>query len=213
MALEAPSAPRSDSRPSPPRNYFPAKPSKAKNECVPADCPTPNRSLWQDGHRGGLGGETIFGSNGEETYREKPLEDFAQTIHTFLEVYYTIKTRPRKGIMGFSELLQWQWQGYENFHHSRGNLWIHIFAVPVFCLSSLGCLSALLHGAWLSVIGEAILMALAFGVQGIGHKTEAVPSIPFSSAGNAFARIFAEQWITFPRFVLTGGWWRALSNS
>lgn len=129
------------------------------------------------------------------------------------KVYNRFKTTTRKGNMGFSELLQWQWQGYASFHQSRKNLLIHIFAVPVFCLSSLGCLSALLHGAWHSVLGEAILMALAFAVQGFGHKTEPVPSIPFSSVGNAFARIFAEQWITFPRFVLTGGWWLALSKS
>jgi hypothetical protein len=26
-------------------------------------------------------------------------------------------------------------------------------------------------------------------------------------------RLFAEKWITFPRFVLTGGWFENLSNA
>jgi hypothetical protein len=30
---------------------------------------------------------------------------------------------------------------------------------------------------------------------------------------NAVARLFLEQWITFPRFLLSGGWSRALRTS
>ena len=58
-----------------------------------------------------------------------------------------------------------------------------------------------------------MLMALSMALQGRGHQREPVPPVPFSGAGNAIARIFLEQWITFPRFVLTGGWWRALRQS
>ena len=36
---------------------------------------------------------------------------------------------------------------------------------------------------------------------------------PFTSPANAVARIFCEQWITFPRFVLSGGWYRALRTA
>ena len=46
-------------------------------------------------------------------------------------------------------------------------------------------------------------------LQGRGHRGEAVPGAVFEPR-NALSRIFLEQWITFPRFVLTGGWWRAL---
>ena len=53
-------------------------------------------------------------------------------------------------------------------------------------------------------------MAVSMILQGRGHKGEAVPPAPFSSPANALSRIFLEQWITFPRFVLTGAWWRAL---
>ena len=29
----------------------------------------------------------------------------------------------------------------------------------------------------------------------------------------ALSRIFLEQWVTFPRFVFSGGWWRALRQA
>ena len=47
-------------------------------------------------------------------------------------------------------------------------------------------------------------------LQGRGHRKEPVPPEPFTGLGNALSRIFLEQWITFPRFVLSGGWLRAL---
>ena len=34
--------------------------------------------------------------------------------------------------MNISDVLKWQWNGYTKHHKSRINLWIHIFAVPVF---------------------------------------------------------------------------------
>jgi hypothetical protein len=42
---------------------------------------------------------------------------------------------------------------------------------------------------------------------------EANPAVPFSGPGNALSRIFGEQFVTFPRFVLSGGWARALRAS
>jgi hypothetical protein len=47
-------------------------------------------------------------------------------------------------------------------------------------------------------------------LQGIGHKREAAPPIAFEGPIDVVTRIFVEQFVTFPRFVLTGGWWRAL---
>jgi hypothetical protein len=37
-----------------------------------------------------------------------------------------------------------------------------------------------------------------------------VPPEPFTGPLNAVARIFLEQWITFPLFVLSGSWWKAV---
>ncbi len=115
--------------------------------------------------------------------------------------------------MGFTELIRWQWEGYANYHRSRVNLIIHIIAVPVFILASLNFIGAFFSGLWWVCLGEAFCMALAFGAQGYGHGQETEPSIPFSGVGNALMRILVEQWITFPRFVITGGWWRAMQES
>ena len=53
-------------------------------------------------------------------------------------------------------------------------------------------------------------MILAIGLQGKGHRGEAHAPEPFHGAGDVVKRIFVEQWVTFPRFVLSGGFRRAL---
>jgi len=108
------------------------------------------------------------------------------------------------------QLIQWQWDGYLGYHGARANLIIHIFAVPLFLVGNLTLLLALQRtsGVW-SAIGLAC-MVVAMALQGRGHKLEVSPPIPFSGVGNAMARILLEQWVTFPRFVLSGGWTRAL---
>jgi hypothetical protein len=53
-------------------------------------------------------------------------------------------------------------------------------------------------------------MGLSIAIQGRGHGTEPVPAEPFTGMGNAVTRILLEQWVTFPRFALSGGWMRAL---
>ena len=50
-------------------------------------------------------------------------------------------------------------------------------------------------------------------MQGIGHKREAEPPVPFDGPGDFLARVFVEQFFTFPRFVLTGGWLRNLTRN
>jgi hypothetical protein len=36
---------------------------------------------------------------------------------------------------------------------------------------------------------------------------------PFDGAGDVVSRLLVEQWVTFPRFVLSGGWGRNLRAS
>lgn len=112
-----------------------------------------------------------------------------------------------------SSLLRWQWDGYPTYHQSRLNLGLHIVAVPAFLAGNVLMVLALLEGAWLAALGWLLLSTLAFALQGVGHKREPNASIPFSSPANAAARILLEQWVTFPRFVLSGGWWRALRRA
>jgi hypothetical protein len=115
--------------------------------------------------------------------------------------------------MGPAQLIRWQWHGYVRYHRARTNLILHILAVPVFLAGNFTVVMALLRTSisW-AVVGFAG-MALAMVVQGRGHKLEAIPPEPFSGIGNAAARIFLEQWVTFPRFVPSGGWLRALRAS
>lgn len=112
--------------------------------------------------------------------------------------------------MTLRELLQWQWEGYPRYHQERRNLLLHIVAVPVFLIGNVDLVLALASGALNTAAGAAGVMVMSFLAQGYGHGREPVPSVPFSGPGNAVARIFLEQWITFPRFVLSGAWLRAL---
>ncbi len=111
-------------------------------------------------------------------------------------------------------LIAWQWTGYPNYHAARRTLLIHLFTNPIFLLGNLLILAApLLH--WpLAPVG-LLLSAAAFAAQGYAHrKLEARASAPFRSRGEMLQRVFAEQWINWPRYVLGGGFakaWRAAS--
>lgn len=115
--------------------------------------------------------------------------------------------------MNTSSLLRAQWEGYARYHQSRPNLLLHIVFVPLFLASSVGFLVALLERHWLLALGAAVLMGIAFAAQGLGHREEPLRPEPFTSPFNALSRIVLEQWVTFPRFVLSGTWMRILRES
>jgi hypothetical protein len=66
---------------------------------------------------------------------------------------------------------------------------------------------------WIEAAVGAGCMIMSIALQDRGHRQEPVPAVPCSGAGNALARIFLEQWITFPRFVFAGAWWRSLQQA
>ncbi|MGH7353790.1 MAG: terminase [Candidatus Rokuibacteriota bacterium] len=108
-------------------------------------------------------------------------------------------------------LLAWQWSDYAVKHRSRANLLIHIAAVPLFQIDSLLVVWGVLgFAAPVAAVGAACVLA-SVALQGRGHRLEAEAPTPFDGAGDFVARLVAEQWITFPRFVLTGGWFRNLT--
>lgn len=115
--------------------------------------------------------------------------------------------------MNVSQLLRWQWAGYPRYHRARFNLLLHIVVVPLFLIGNLVLLGALIRGAWPAALAGAAAMLVSVALQGRGHRAEAVPPEPFTSPLNAAARIFLEQWVTFPRFVLSGGWAKALQQA
>ena len=114
--------------------------------------------------------------------------------------------------MGVTELLRWQWEGYPRVHRSRVNLLVHIVVVPLFLAGNIGLVVALVSRSL--AVGAVSLVATVLSVvlQGHGHKQEAVPPEPFTGPANAVSRIFLEQWITFPRFVISGKWLRAFRH-
>jgi hypothetical protein len=105
-------------------------------------------------------------------------------------------------------LVAWQWGLYPDGHRNRRNLMIHILTVPMFWTGTLAIVLAPLT-TWWNIFAGVVFMALAMAAQGRGHKLEATPPVPFLGPADVLGRIFVEQWITFPRYVLSGGWARA----
>ena len=115
--------------------------------------------------------------------------------------------------MGITELLRWQWDGYPTYHQSRANLLLHIVVVPLFWVGNIGLVVALFSLSWLLSLVSIAAMVVSVALQGRGHAQEAVPPVPFSSPVNAVSRIFLEQWVSFPRYLLSGGWLQALRKA
>jgi len=115
--------------------------------------------------------------------------------------------------MSIAQLLRWQWNGYPRYHQSRANMLIHIVAVPLFLAGTLTLAAAVAEVSLLLLGVAAGLILAAVALQGRGHRLEPVAPEPFSSPGNFLARLFFEQWVTFPRFVLSGGWLAALRKA
>jgi hypothetical protein len=114
--------------------------------------------------------------------------------------------------MNVAELLSWQWDGYPRVHRSRANLLIHIFVVPLFLAGNIGLAVALVSRSLAVGAFSLVAMVLSVALQGRGHKQELVPPEPFTGLANAVSRIFLEQWVTFPRFVISGKWLRAFQH-
>ena len=110
-------------------------------------------------------------------------------------------------------LLEWQWSDYSAKHQDRTNLRLHIFAVPLFEIAVITLIVGLATGSGLTVGLALIGMVLAVVIQGRGHRREREAPTPFAGPIDFVSRFFVEQWITFPRFVLSGGWSRNLSRS
>ena len=113
----------------------------------------------------------------------------------------------------FSELLDWQWDRYAPSQRDWVNLLIHLFAVPMFWIGTLDALGALLFSGLLHALGALLLMALALFAQALGNAREKNPPEPYADGWDFARRAAAEQFVTFPRFLLSGGWWRNFRES
>lgn len=113
--------------------------------------------------------------------------------------------------MSIRQLAQQQYQHYQLYHGERNNLWLHLLTVPLFQLGCvLGVIGLCTASLWL--ISAWLMLPLSLALQGIGHQRENNSPQPFSSPLNFVQRIVLEQFYSFPRFLLSGAWWRALTN-
>jgi hypothetical protein len=106
-------------------------------------------------------------------------------------------------------LLAWQRAGYPVGHTQRRNLILHALTVPLFWAGTLDSIAAPLLRAWAMLPLGLVLIVAALVAQGRGHAGERQRPVPFRGPADFVARFFVEQWITFPRFVLSGGFARA----
>jgi len=108
-------------------------------------------------------------------------------------------------------LLAWQLRGYPKTHSHRRNLLVHATTAPLFLAGTVALVLSPLAGAWLLALAFPA-MVLPLVLQGRGHRLERNLPAAFRGPADFAIRLFVEQWVTFPRFVLTGGFarnWRA----
>jgi phage terminase small subunit len=110
-------------------------------------------------------------------------------------------------------LLAWQWSDYAAKHCDHGNLLLHIVMIPLFQLATLVLLYGLVTLRPVTAVAGAAGMLVSIVAQGRGHRRERETPTPFDGAGDAMSRLLVEQWVTFPWFVLSGGWARNLRAS
>jgi hypothetical protein len=107
-------------------------------------------------------------------------------------------------------LLEWQWSDYTARHRNRTNLLLHIVSVPLFQIGTIILAYAVVMASGAAAGLGIVCMTAALVAQGRGHKLERETPARFDGATDFVSRFVAEQWVTFPRFVLSGGWYRNL---
>jgi len=106
-------------------------------------------------------------------------------------------------------LLAWQWDAYPKAHRDRGNLLLHVASWPLFVAGLLAVVAWPLHRDGRVLVAGVLAMPFAMLLQGRGHRREQEPPAPFRGPLDVVARIFAEQLVTFPRFLFGGAFLRA----
>jgi Protein of unknown function (DUF962) len=112
----------------------------------------------------------------------------------------------------FSALLHWQWISYSKAHQNKVNLIIHVLAVPLFVVSMFGIAIAIFRFSLLLGVISLTAMILSLALQKKGHSFEENQPPTFTGIWDFLSRLLVEQYITFPRFLLTGSWSRNFSR-
>jgi uncharacterized membrane protein YGL010W len=116
-------------------------------------------------------------------------------------------TIPREG-----GLLAWQFRDYAERHQDKLNLWLHLYSVPVFIAGLAAAFANLLELRWFGVAVSLGFVLVAVAMQALGHRRETRPAPPIDGPLDGLRQIVAEQFVTFPRFVLSGGWMRNVTR-
>ncbi len=106
-------------------------------------------------------------------------------------------------------LLRWQWALYPDNHTRRATLAVHLATVPLFWSGCVALGAAAARGPWWLAPAGLAALGVALAAQGRTHRQEPVAPVPFRGPLDVIARLLVEQWITFPRFVLSGAFARA----
>ena len=104
--------------------------------------------------------------------------------------------------------LRWQWSNYPGAHRDRRNLAVHALSWPVYLGGTCAIAASPIAGVD-SAIAGAVAMGAAMVAQGRGHKLEGRAPAAFRGPLDVVKRLFVEQWVTFPRYLLSGGFARA----
>jgi len=114
---------------------------------------------------------------------------------------------PREG-----GLLAWQFRDYAERHQDKLNLWLHLYSVPAFIAGSAAVFANLMALHWFGAAVSACFVLAAVGIQALGHLRESRPAPPVEGLVDGVRQMVAEQFVTFPRFVLSGGWMRNVTR-
>jgi hypothetical protein len=103
-------------------------------------------------------------------------------------------------------LLQWQWELYPDGHTRRLTLAIHSLTSPLFITGTIMMALAPIPiiGGWQLAVAGLAFIASTVILQGWTHKQEGAKPVPFLGPMDFVSRFFVEQWVTFPRFVMSG---------
>ena len=111
-----------------------------------------------------------------------------------------------RNAMSFSELIAWAWRETTPVHKNGTNLFIHLFAVPLFVIGNLLVVPGIFFNHWL-LLAAPFCVAVSLALQKLGHSLELVPVHPFMGARDFLRRLYAEQFCNFWRFLLSGQWY------
>lgn len=115
--------------------------------------------------------------------------------------------------MTLVQLVKRQRLDYARTHRSRHNLLVHLVAVPAFVAANTALVATLLLGIWIAAALSLAVIVASLAWQGRCHRAEQERPEPFAGPMETVVRILLEQWVTFPRFALSGNWARAFREA